>query len=328
VFIVACFTVLWGTVYPVLSEWVQGHKQTVSGVYYNKVMIPVALVLLLLTAMGPLLSWRKTSLESLKRNFLWPTIGAVSVGFVLVATPTSWGSPFGLRPWQDVAYLSSLMTIMLSVLVALTVASEFVRGGRVIAGKTGQNLLVGMMQLGHRNTRRYGGYIVHVGVVLIMIGFAGTAFNQSNEKEMSYGDTLAIGPYSLVCRSYTQEETPNYSTSIAIMDVFKGGKRIDTLYPESRFYTATQQPQHIPTVRSTMKEDLYIVYEGQNPDTGRPIIKAHLNPLVSWIWVGVLIILLGTVLALFPNMAPIQAMAPVPVRAGLRAPAAPVGAGD
>jgi cytochrome c-type biogenesis protein CcmF len=77
-----------------------------------------------------------------------------------------------------------------------------------------------------------------------------------------------------------------------------------------------------------MKEDLYIVYEGQNPDTGRPIIKAHLNPLVSWIWVGVLIILLGTVLALFPNMAPIQAMAPVPVRAGLQAPAAPVGAGD
>src|SRR5438270_3952802 len=158
-----------------------------------------------------------------------------------------------------------------------------------------------MSQLGQRTTRRYGGYIVHLGVVIVIIGFAGAAFNQSAEKNMGYGDTLAIGPYNLVCRSYTQEEKPNYSTDIAILDVFKGGKQIDTLYPESRFYTATQQPQHIPTVLSTMKHDLYVVFEGQDPDTGHPIIKAHLNPLVSWIWVGVLVILLGTILALFPN---------------------------
>ena len=160
---------------------------------------------MLLTAVGPLLAWRKASLESLKRNFLWPTLGALAVGVFLVITPPSWGSPFGMRPWNDLDYFYSLMAIMLSVLVALTVASEFIRGGRVIASKTGQSLLVGILQLGHRNTRRYGGYIVHIGVVLIMIGFAGTAFNQSNEKEMSYGDTLPIGPYSVVCRSYTQE---------------------------------------------------------------------------------------------------------------------------
>jgi cytochrome c-type biogenesis protein CcmF len=328
VLLVACFTVLWGTLFPVLSEWVQGHKVTVGPPFFNRVNIPVALFLLLLTALGPLLAWRRASLESLKRNFIWPTAGALAVGAFLILTPPSWGSPFGMRPWDDVSYFYSLIAIMLSVLVALTVLSEFVRGGRVIAGKTGQNLLLGMMQLGHRNTRRYGGYVVHLGVVVIMIGFAGAAFNQSSEKEMSYGDKLAIGPYSLVCRSYTQEENPNYSTSIAILDVFKGGKQIDTLYPESRFYTSTQQPQHIPTVRSTMKEDLYVVYEGQNPDTGRPIIKAHLNPLVSWIWVGVLVILLGTVLALFPNMAPIHAVVPVRVSSGLHAPTAPVGAGD
>jgi cytochrome c-type biogenesis protein CcmF len=328
VLLVACFTVLWGTLFPVLSEWVQGHKVTVGPPFFNRVNIPVALFLLLLTALGPLLAWRRASLESLKRNFIWPTAGALAVGAFLILTPPSWGSPFGMRPWDDVSYFYSLIGIMLSVLVALTVLSEFVRGGRVIAGKTGQNLLLGMMQLGHRNTRRYGGYVVHLGVVVIMIGFAGAAFNQSSEKEMSYGDKLAIGPYSLVCRSYTQEENPNYSTSIAILDVFKGGKQIDTLYPESRFYTSTQQPQHIPTVRSTMKEDLYVVYEGQNPDTGRPIIKAHLNPLVSWIWVGVLVILLGTVLALFPNMAPIHAVVPVRVSSGLHAPTAPVGAGD
>ena len=99
----------------------------------------------------------------------------------------------------------------------------------------------------------------------------------------------------------------------------KGGKQITTLYPESRLLTATQQPQHLPSVRSPMKEDLYVVFEGQNPDTGRPIIKAHLNPLVSWIWVGVLVLLIGTVLALFPNCLPVHAAAPVPLKAGFPA---------
>jgi cytochrome c-type biogenesis protein CcmF len=112
------------------------------------------------------------------------------------------------------------------------------------------------------------------------------------------------------------------------MDLFKGGKQVDTLYPESRFYIATQQPQHIPTVRSTLKEDLYVVYEGQNRDTGRPIIKAHLNPLVTWIWIGVLVMIFGTVLALIPNTGPLRATVREVVSAGTLPHPAPVGAGD
>src|SRR6266699_2574489 len=326
--LLACFTVLWGTLFPVLSEWVQGHKVTVGPPFFNKVSIPVALLLLLLTALGPLLAWRKTSFESLKRNFLWPSLGALAVGAFLMATPSAWGGPFGLRPWHDVSYLYSLMAIMLSVLVALTVISEFVRGGRVIAGHTGQGLAASIVHLAHRNTRRYGGYIVHVGVIIIMIGFAGSAFNQDTEKEMGFGDQLAIGPYTLVCRSYTQEENPNYTTEKAIMEVIKGGNLLETLYPESRFYTASQQQQHIPTVRSTFAEDLYLVYEGQNPDTGRPIIKAHLNPLVSWIWVGVLVMVFGTVAALVPNAAPVRVPVRQSLHADIRVRPAPVGAGD
>jgi cytochrome c-type biogenesis protein CcmF len=320
--LLACFTVLWGTLFPVLSEWVQGHKVTVGPPFFNKVTIPVALLLLLLTAVGPLLAWRRTSLESLKRNFLWPALGALAAGVFLMATPRAWGSPFGLRPWNDVSYFYSLMAIMLSVLVGLTVASEFVRGGRVISRHTGQNLITSMLHLAHRNTRRYGGYIVHVGVVIIMIGFAGSTFNQDSEKEMGFGDQLVIGPYTLVCRSYTQEENPNYTTEKAIMEVFKGGNLVETLYPESRFYTASQQQQHIPTVRSTLKEDLYVVYEGQNLDTGRPIIKAHLNPLVPWIWVGVLVMIFGTIVALVPNAAPVRFAVPT------RLESIPVGVAD
>ena len=331
IFLLVCFTVLSGTLFPVLSEWVEGHKVTVGPPFFNTVIVPFALLLLLLTAVGPLLAWRKTSFESLKRNFLWPALGALAVGIFLVATPPAWGSPFGLRPWEDISYFYALMTAVLGALVVFTVTSEFIRGGRVIAGKTGRSLPSAMVHLTHRNTRRYGGYIVHLGIALICIGVMGTPLNQSAEKEMAYGDKLAVGPYTLVCRSYTQEENANYSSDIAILDVFKNGKQIDTLYPESRFYQASQQQQHIPTVRSSLKEDLYVVYEGQNQDTGRPIIKAHLNPLVSWIWIGVLVMIFGTGVALIPNAAPAR----VAVREGAAAKTAdalahpaPAGAGD
>jgi cytochrome c-type biogenesis protein CcmF len=312
--LVACFTVLWGTLFPVLSEWVQGTKVTVGPPFFNRVNIPVALLLLLLTAIGPLLAWRRTSLESLKRNFMWPAVGSLFTGVLLVA--------LGLRPWKDASYFYSLITIMLSALVALTVISEFVRGGRVIGRHTGQNLFASMVQLAHRNTRRYGGYIVHFGVIVIMIGFAGSVFNQDKEQEMGFGDKMTIGAYTLVCQSYTQDDNPNYGSEWAVMNVFKGGKQIATLNPERRFYKASQQTSTMVANRSTPQEDLYVVYEGQNPETGKPIIKVHLNPLVMWIWIGVWIIIAGTVVALIPNAVSVRVSAPARMRAE------PVGAGD
>ena len=321
-FVVACFAVLWGTLFPVLSEWVQGHKITVGPPFFNNVMIPIALLLLVLTAVGPLLAWRRTSIESLKRNFLWPTIGALAVGAFLMITPESWGSPFGLRPWKEISYLYSLMAIMLSALVAFTVISEFVRGGRVISRHTGDNLFSSMIHLAHRNTRRYGGYIVHFGVIVIIIGFAGAAFNKDKEQEMGFGDKMNIGPYTLVCQSYTQEDKPNYGSEWAIMNVFKDGKPVTTLYPERRFFKASQQPSTIPSIHSTPLGDLYLVYEGQNNDNGKPIIKGHWNPLVMWIWVGAWIMIVGTILALIPNTVPMRVTAPVRVQAE------PVSVGD
>jgi cytochrome c-type biogenesis protein CcmF len=247
---------------------------------------------------------------------------AVATVVVLIA--------LGFRPWQEASYFYSLMTIGLSVLVGATVISEFVRGGRVIAAHTGQNLPASMVQLTRRNTRRYGGYLVHFGVVVIMIGFAGSAFNLDAEKEVGYGDKLNIGRYTLVCRSYTQDENPNYAYESAIVDVFKGGKQITTLYPERRFYKSSGQPNTIVANHSTPREDLYLIYAGQNPDTGRPIIKARVNPLVMWIWVGFFIIAGGTIVALVPNMAAARVLRVVPVKARAEAQVAgsPVGAGD
>jgi cytochrome c-type biogenesis protein CcmF len=293
--------VLWGTLFPILSEWVQGTKVTVGPPFFNRVNVPVALALLLLTALGPLLAWRKTSFESLKRNFRIPALVALGTAVLLIS--------LGLRPWQQLSYFYSLMTVTLSVLVAATVLSEFVRGGRVIARHTGSGLLPGMVQLTRRNTRRYGGYIVHFGVIIIMIGFAGSAFNKDVEHEMGNGEKMSIGAYTLTSRSYTQDDNPNYSSDWAIIDVAKNGKQITTLYPERRFYKASQQTSTIVANRSTLAEDLYLVYTGKNPDNGHPIIRVHLNPLVMWIWIGVLVVVFGTLVALLPSTAAVRVTA-------------------
>jgi cytochrome c-type biogenesis protein CcmF len=322
-FLLLTLDVLWGTWFPKISELVQGNKVTVGAPFYNRVAIPVALVLLLLTALGPLLAWRKTSFESLKRNFIWPTIAALAIALVVMFTPASWGSIFGLKPWHDVSYFYSLMTIFLSALVAFTVASEFYRGGRVISDKTGQGMFASMVQLTHRNTRRYGGYVVHFGVVLVMIGFSGAALNQEKEAELGYGDHMQIGSYDLVCRSYTQDDNPNQETEWALMDVYQNGQLLRTMSPQRIFYKASQQASTKPDIDQGFKEDLYLVYEGQN-DKGQPVIKAHLNPMVIWIWIGAWVMIIGTGLALVEN-------APVPVT--VRVPkmiehAAPVATGD
>jgi cytochrome c-type biogenesis protein CcmF len=319
--LVVCFTILWGTFFPIISEFVQGHKVTVGPPFFNRVAVPVALLLLLLTAVGPLLAWRKTSVESLKRNFLFPAIGSVSVGVLMIV--------FGVRPWEDPSYFYAIMAAVLSALVMFTVISEFVRGGRVIAGKSELNLFSAMVRLYHRNTRRYGGYIVHFGVALVVIGILGTPFNKEVEKEMAFGDKINVGPYTLVCQSYTQDDNPNYANEWAIINVFRGGKQITTMYPERRFYKASQQPQTLPRIYPSFREDLllvsdlYIVYEGKNETNGRPIIKAHVNPLVPWIWIGLIVMVFGTITALIPNAASVRVTAPTPVREP-----AEVGAGD
>lgn len=330
ILLVACFTVLWGTLFPVLSEWVQGTKVTVGPPFFNKVNIPAGILLLLLTGVGPLLAWRKTSVQSILRNFIWPAVGAVVVAVALIIG--------GMRPWEEQSYFYSLVALSLCALVLLTIISEFYRGARVVHAQTGQHLLLSAVTLTRRNTRRYGGYIVHFGVIVVMIGFAGAAFYQNTERELGKGDSMQIGPYTLVCDSYTEDDKPNYSSEWAIINVYKNGKQIATMYPERRFYKASNQPATMVANRSTLQEDLYLVFSGVNQDTGRPIIKAHLNPLVWWIWAGAHFMLIGTVIALIPNARPIKVISSERVRAPARKSAVagdrvgaagnPVGAGD
>jgi cytochrome c-type biogenesis protein CcmF len=298
ILLAACFTVLWGTLFPVLSEYVQGTKVTMGAPFYNRVNLPIGLFLLFLTGIGPLLAWRSTSLRSIRRNFILPSI-AMGVALVVLMT-------VGVRPWAAgddwQSTLFSLVTFTLAAGVITAIGAEFLRGASVVATQTGKNLFASTVLLVRRNTRRYGGYIVHFGIVVMFIGIAGGAFNQSHEQEMGSGDALTLGPYRVVCQTYTQDSNKNYDTEYALLDVFRGGKKITQLAPERRFYQASQTSSTMVALHSTLASDLYVIYEGRNPDTDRPIIKVFLNPLMNWIWIGVLIVVMGTFLALVPNL--------------------------
>jgi Cytochrome c biogenesis factor len=309
ILLVACFTVLWGTLFPVLSEYVQGSKVTVGAPFYNRVNIPIGLFLLFLTGIGPLLAWRSTSLRSIRRNFVLPCI-AMAVAFAVVIVA-------GVRPWSagdDMqSEIFSLVTFTLAAGVITAIMAEFLRGASVVRTQTGKSLLGSTVLLVRRNTRRYGGYIIHFGIVVMFIGIAGGAFNQSREQEMGFGDEMKMGSYRLVCQSFSQDSNANYDTEFALLDVFKGGKKITQLAPERRFYNASQTTSTMVALHSTLAQDLYVIYEGKNPDTDKPIIKVFINPLMNWIWIGVLIVVLGTFVALVPALTPAAARARVAV---------------
>ena len=306
ILLAACFTVLWGTLFPVLSEYVQGSKATVGAPFYNKVNLPIGLALLLLTGVGPLLAWRATTLKTIRRNFILPTIAVVATAIALMAS--------GVRPWKDgddwQSTLFSLMAFALAAGVITAITAEFLRGAAVVRTQTGKHLVPSMLLLVQRNTRRYGGYLVHFGIVVMFIGIAGGAFKQEHEQEMGFGDQLKMGQYRLVCQSFTQDSNPNYDTEYALLDVYKGNKKITQLAPEKRFYQASQTNSTVVANYSTLASDLYVIYEGKNPDTARPIIKVFLNPLINWIWIGVGIITFGTLITLVPNMRRVVARAP------------------
>ncbi|HXZ11960.1 MAG TPA: heme lyase CcmF/NrfE family subunit [Candidatus Sulfotelmatobacter sp.] len=313
VLLAGCFAVLWGTLFPVISEWVSGSKISVGPPFFNKVNVPIALFLLFLTGVGPLLAWRKTSLDALKRNFAWPLAGGVLTGVVAAI--------FGFRE------IYSLICLILSVFVTLTIVAEFYRGARVIAARDGTNLLAAMGELTMRNTRRYGGYIVHFAIVLIFIGIAGSAFNQDIQKEMGVGDTISIGRYSILCQNFDRVANNNFESERATLEIFRDGRSVMMLYPERRFFLASQVTETMVAVQSTPRHDLYVVYAGRSPETGRPVIHAYLNPLVKWIWFGGIVLVLGTGLAMLPNRRAALVLRPAPKKSWGEAPsgASPVG---
>jgi cytochrome c-type biogenesis protein CcmF len=287
ILLVSCVAVLSGTLLPVFSEWFTGDRISVGAPFFNKVNIPIGLLLLFLTGVGPLLAWRKTSTESLKRNFGWPLAIGLVAGVIAFA--------LGFRQFY------SWVCLILCVFVASTVGMEFYRGAKVIRARSGASLVASAVELTMRNTRRYGGYIVHVGMVFVFIGLAGAAFNRDIQKDMRQGDTLKIGPYTLVLQGFDTKPEKNYTAQRLLVEVLENNKPTMMLYPEKRRFSTTEENGTMVAIHSTLQEDLYVVYAGTNPDTQLPVIHAYLNPLVKWIWFGGVVVVLGTLVALLPN---------------------------
>jgi cytochrome c-type biogenesis protein CcmF len=288
VFVISCFAVLWGTMFPVLSEWIRKTKITVGPPFFNNINVPIGLILLLLTGVGPLFAWRKTSFESLKKAFFWPAIFGAVVGIALLAG--------GMRNFY------STVCLALCTFVMVTIVEEFYKGARIRVQGRGERFLAALTNLTLKNKRRYGGYIVHFGVVLIFVGLSGNAFNKEATQQLSTGEGMSVGDYSLKMAGFRQGQTSNYRYAQVTLEAYKNGKHVGTLRPEQRtFETAEGQTTTTVALHSTPKEDLYVVLAGVSENSVVCQIKAFVNPLVFWLWVGSAVMILGAIITLLPE---------------------------
>jgi cytochrome c-type biogenesis protein CcmF len=193
------------------------------------------------------------------------------------------------------------MTIFLSVFVAVCTLGEFYKGARTRQRAWNENFVRAIYNLTLRNTRRYGGYVIHLGMVLIFVGFTGQAFKKEAKALMQEGDLLRVKDYLLRCESLTMGDNPNYSFQRAMLSVTKDGRALGTMDPERRFFKASQEVTSHVTIRASLAEDLYVVLADRDPDSGKAVIQAFINPLVAWVWIGGMVVLFGTLLALIPS---------------------------
>jgi len=203
----------------------------------------------------------------------------------------------------------ALICFSLCVFVATTIVQEFYRGARVVKARSGASWIASCVDLTLRNTRRYGGYIVHLGMVMIFIGLAGQAFNKEVEKELPIGSTINIGKYELLLQSMDRKQEKNYVADRMIVEVMKDKKPVMMLYPERRNFPTNQESGTMVAIYSTLREDLYVVYAGMNPQNNLPTIHVFINPLVKWVWWGGMVVVMGTIVALVPNRAAVLVLA-------------------
>ncbi len=287
VLVVSCFAVFWGTMFPVLSQWIKGTKITVGPPFFDKINVPIGLLLLLLTGIGPLFAWRRTSLESLKKAFLLPAaISIITCLGLLVG---------GMRN------LYTIVCLTLCSFVLVTIIEEFYKGARIRSRSRRENFLAAIANLTLKNKRRYGGYIVHLAIVVIFAGLSGNAFNREATEQLTTGQEMKIGDYSLKMTGYREGQTANYQYGQVILEAYKDGKPVRTLKPEKRiFKTGDQQSTTTVALYSTPREDLYVVFAGIS-EASKYQITAHVNPLVFWVWLGAGIMFVGTIITMLPD---------------------------
>ena len=290
-FLVAfCLTVLWGVLFPILSDAVRGEPVTVGRPYYNFFFRVFGLPLLLLMGIGPLIAWRRASLRSLGRVFLWPLVAAIIVGSGLIAAGAGSSIP-GLLAYTFAAF------------VAASIVLEFVRGTRARRALASEAWALAFASLIGRNRRRYGGYLVHAAIVLLAVGVAGSsAYGTSADRRLRPGQSLTVGDYRLDYRRLVQRQASNRTEYRAVVDVRRAGDHLGTLEPGKNRYPVESFFSSEVAIRSDWltAEDLYLVTEEIKPD-GSIYLKAFVKPLVNLIWLAGLVFIGGSLVALWPD---------------------------
>jgi cytochrome c-type biogenesis protein CcmF len=284
--IAAAFTVFFGTVFPLLSEAVRGVKVSVGAPFFNQVNVPLFLSLLFLMGVGPLIAWRRASLENLKKNFLWPVVlgvAAAAAAFVL-----------GVRSTLAV------LTLATTVFVGTTIGVDFVRATRARL-RVGEALVPAVGGLLRRHNRRYGGFVVHLGILLIALGVTGShAWSVQTEATLRRGETAELAGYRFRFDDLTAVEESNHFKVVGAFTV-SNGRVLDVLRPAKKFYPQEQSPIAYVDYRLGLKEDVYLVLGDFARDGTQATIKLQVNRLVSWIWIGGVVLTLGALLAILPE---------------------------
>ena len=279
--------VFWGTLFPKVSDWLTGEEILVGPRFFNSLNGPLALLLLLLTGVGPLIAWRKASLVNLRKQFLWPGVAAAATAASLVVA------------FRGEIGFYALVTWSLSSFVVGTIFQEYFRAIRARMRGGGEKLLEAFGTLMRKNQRRYGGYVVHLGVVFILVGIAGAAFNEERLENVRPGGSVEMNGYRLEYRTALPIPKRHYGGAVARIALYEEGRPLVTMTPEKRMYWLEQQPVSIPSVYSTLRQDLYVVLTAIESD-GSATLKIYRNPLVNWLWIGGYTFVLGTLLCMWP----------------------------
>jgi len=289
VLVSALFTIFLGTIFPLISEAVAGVQVSVGAPYFNSVTVPLFLLLVFLMGVGPMIAWRKASWDNLKRNFLWPAAAALAGAVALFA--------WRIRDFLPLLGFTLLLFVVFTILFDTALA---VRARRRLAG---EGIFKALVTLARRNQRRYGGFIVHLGIVLIMMGIAGSmGYSVEREATLRTGESLSLGRYRILFEGLKGSQQPTHFRVEGTFRVFNEGKDLGTMSPALKFFPAQQSPVGRAVYRSTVTDDLYVILSGFSElQQNQATLKILVRPLLMWMWLGGLVIVLGTIVAVWPS---------------------------
>ncbi|MBI3001151.1 MAG: heme lyase CcmF/NrfE family subunit [Deltaproteobacteria bacterium] len=288
VLVSALFTIFLGTIFPLISEAVAGVQVSVGAPYFNSVTVPLFLLMVFLMGVGPMIAWRKASWDNLKRNFLWPSVASLVCALALFI--------WRVRDFLPLLGFTLLLFVVFTILFDTALA---VRARRRIAG---EGIAAALVTLARRNQRRYGGFVVHLGVVLIIMGIAGSmGYSVEREATLQVGEGLSLGRYHIQFEGLKGSQQPTHFRVEGAFKVFNQGHEVELLSPALKFFPTQQSPVGRAVHRSTLSEDLYLILSGfSEVQRNQATLKVLLRPLVAWMWIGGLVIVLGTIVAVWP----------------------------